>query len=65
MSVCELCGCSEARPCLDDETGEPCRWVREGLCSSCTDAEARADEVVEPNPPGTGRFPEFHPRQVA
>jgi hypothetical protein len=32
--ICGDCGCSEAQPCLDEQS-EPCFWIRPGLCSTC------------------------------
>jgi hypothetical protein len=68
---CESCGCSESRPCLDEETGEPCSWVEPGLCSACApeDLEEVPDSMgqspaVFPTSP-SGRFPTFRPRLVA
>lgn len=34
--ICENCGCSENRPCIDS-AGSPCCWVDYNLCSSCAD----------------------------
>jgi hypothetical protein len=33
--ACRICGCTNGRACLSDETGEPCHWVEEDLCSEC------------------------------
>ncbi len=32
--ICESCGCSEARPCFEEELGQPCTWGAPGLCSA-------------------------------
>lgn len=36
--ICEECGCSEHRACLD-HLGNACSWIRPGLCSHCHDAK--------------------------
>ncbi len=33
--ICEVCGCTDERACIDLATGEPCHWTRPGLCSAC------------------------------
>jgi hypothetical protein len=33
--ICEGCGCSDNRPCVDPITEEPCSWIEPGLCSAC------------------------------
>ena len=63
--ICEGCGCSQSRPCMDDETGEPCFWVEPGLCSACAPEEAPVDPSPVFQRPPSGRFPTFRPRQVA
>jgi ParB/RepB/Spo0J family partition protein len=33
--ICRICGCSDDNACIDKETGEPCHWVEDDLCSNC------------------------------
>jgi hypothetical protein len=68
--ICEICGCSESRPCEDQFTGGACHWARPNICSNCFAYEEDDEQEVEvpptrlPTSPD-GRFPTFHPRQVA
>jgi hypothetical protein len=32
---CRQCGCTETTACRDEQSGAPCHWVEEDLCSSC------------------------------
>jgi len=32
---CRVCGCTDAKPCVDVVTGAACSWVEVDLCSSC------------------------------
>ncbi len=41
--ICEMCGCTDERACIQIPSGEPCHWTRPGLCSAC-------DEVGGPGP---------------
>lgn len=41
MSVCRDCGCTEFDACIDDESGEPCSWAVEDLCSACAATNER------------------------
>lgn len=34
---CRVCGCTENNACIDPETGWPCHWIEEDLCSACED----------------------------
>ena len=69
--ICESCGCTETRPCIDEERGEPCYWIESGLCSNCAPAPGApavpglpfADEFVPTSPPPYLR--RARPRQVA
>jgi hypothetical protein len=70
--ICESCGCSESRPCFDEDLEQPCQWVRPGLCSNCAFDQVGAGEPLEipaplPEFPTSQmeRFPTFRPRQVA
>ena len=33
--ICEVCGCTDERACIDLQTGEPCHWTEPNLCSCC------------------------------
>ena len=33
---CRVCGCTDDRACCDPNTGHPCYWVEDDLCSACT-----------------------------
>jgi hypothetical protein len=33
--ICRICGCTDDNACIDEETGEPCHWVEDDLCSNC------------------------------
>jgi hypothetical protein len=35
MAVCRVCGCTDWEPCIDEQSGEPCHWAGEDLCSQC------------------------------
>ena len=37
--ACRVCGCTYARACVCEETGEPCHWVEADLCSACVGKE--------------------------
>lgn len=41
--ACELCGCTDARPCLGEPSGEPCHWVEPNLCSACAGPQDEED----------------------
>ncbi len=52
--TCEVCGCSEARPCLVEEADGaqgPCYGGAPGVCSSC-DEEARERALLVHEPFG-------------
>lgn len=44
--ICESCGCSESRPCFDDELGQSCSWVAPGLCSVCATEDVESGETL-------------------
>jgi hypothetical protein len=70
--ICKSCGCSESRPCFDEDADGPCFWAEPDLCSVCAPVagleydgtDPSAAVVSFPTPP-SGRFPTFRPRQVA
>ncbi len=62
--ICDSCGCSESRPCIEPDLNAACTWVRPGLCSSCAFDQVVEGETLELPAPAE-RFPGFHPRQVA
>lgn len=33
--ICEVCGCTDERACVEIPSGRPCHWTRPGLCSAC------------------------------
>lgn len=33
--ICKGCGCRDEMACIDLETGLPCHWAEEDLCSVC------------------------------
>lgn len=33
--ICAICACSDADPCLDEQTHRACAWVSADLCSGC------------------------------
>jgi len=33
--MCEVCGCTDDDPCVDEATGETCCWAGPDLCSFC------------------------------
>lgn len=35
MRECRICGCTDFTPCIDEDTGEPCAWAAEDLCTFC------------------------------
>lgn len=46
--ICERCGCSELDACSDKRAGgEPCAWLRPGLCTACA-TEAELAAVFDP-----------------
>jgi len=52
--ICEVCGCSEARSCLEEQpdgSEGPCFWVAPGLCSAC-EPEAREAAILDSQPNG-------------
>lgn len=65
--ICEGCGCSESRPCVDEDSGEPCYWTANGLCSVCApEAEALSEPIFESRGQLTPPFRRrVMPRQVA
>ena len=36
---CVICGCTDAHPCVDQITGQPCTWVQldPPICTTCAD----------------------------
>src|SRR5690349_3984999 len=49
---CRVCGCTDARACVDDEHG-PCWWLFDDLCSHCgepaivaADFDRMADDLI-------------------
>jgi len=57
-STCDRCGCTEddCSQCIE-ATGEPCRWVRMGLCSRCAKSAL--------SPLGSGNVtPTFDPQRA-
>ena len=36
---CVICGCTDAQPCVDEITGQPCTWAQldPPICSACAD----------------------------
>lgn len=45
--ICRICGCSDMDACVDEETGEPCHWVEDDLCSKCEYMAVKKGEKVE------------------
>ena len=43
VRACRVCGCTDGDACVDGETGVPCHWVEQDLCSSCADGEEGGD----------------------
>lgn len=35
QGTCKECGCQDLSACWDEESGTPCFWVEEDLCSRC------------------------------
>jgi hypothetical protein len=62
--VCRECGCTDANPCVDEDTGETCGWASDDLCTFCDpDSEDYRD-------PGDGahaaaRHPHAEARRIA
>ena len=58
--ACRVCGCRDEAirdSCLDDQTGEPCHWVEEDLCSACEGKDECRKSNDEGNPkPETGKL---------
>ena len=36
---CQICGCTDADACFDDQTRRACHWVGPSLCSACATEE--------------------------
>lgn len=49
LAVCIGCGCHDLRACCNEDSGQPCAWVRldrtaaAGVCSECSHLVARWD----------------------
>lgn len=44
--ICSVCGCSDLRACTDEDTGERCHWVNQGLCSFCAEMQAQMRDAM-------------------
>lgn len=52
---CHVCGCTDARGCVDEGDGTACYWVRvyppeRALCSTCVQVERALDEAAARRP---------------
>jgi hypothetical protein len=43
---CVNCGCTEDAACVDERTGEVCRWIVPGVCSFCADQPATFESAM-------------------
>jgi hypothetical protein len=50
--ICEVCGCTDERACVDPETGERCHWPlgidpADPVCSFCLEAAVEGSRRME------------------